>query len=107
MKQILLFLLLLCCGSANADTWPDGTPVDAWFSDTTKVDVRSLGKQYVITDYGVSGNPTLVQTSAIQAVIDRCQREGGGVVVIPSGTFLSGALFSSRAPISISVREPR
>ena len=93
MKHILLFLLLLCCGSASADTWPDGTPMDAWFSDTTKVNVRSLGKQYVITDYGVSGNPTLVQTKAIQAVIDRCQREGGGVVVIPAGTFLSGALF--------------
>ena len=93
MKHILLFLLLLWCGSASADTWPDGTPIDAWFSDTTKVDVRSLGRQYVITDYGVSGNPTLVQTKAIQAVIDRCQREGGGVVVIPAGTFLSGALF--------------
>lgn len=93
MKHILLFLLLLCCGSASADTWPDGTPMDAWFSDTTKVDVHSLGKQYVVTDYGVSTNPNVVQTAALQAVIDRCHREGGGVVVIPSGTFLSGALF--------------
>jgi polygalacturonase len=35
----------------------------------------------------------VVQTKAIQAVIDRAAQEGGGVVVIPEGTFLTGALF--------------
>ena len=75
------------------DRWPDGTPVSAWFSDTTKVDVASLGRRYVITDYGVANDSTLLQTERIQAVIDLCAREGGGVVVIPPGTFLSGALF--------------
>lgn len=75
------------------DLWPDGTPVDAWFHDTARVDIASLGRQYVITDYGVSTDSTLLQTEAIQSVIDRAAREGGGVVVIPRGTFLSGSLF--------------
>lgn len=36
---------------------------------------------------------TILQTKQIQAVIDRCATEGGGVVVVPQGTFLTGALF--------------
>ena len=78
---------------AVVETWPDGTVMDAWFKDTTKVDVKTLGRQYVITDFGVKQDSTLVQTKAIQAVIDRAAQEGGGVVVIPEGTYLTGALF--------------
>ena len=76
-----------------AETWPDGTVMDAWFSDTTRVDISLLGKQYVLTDYGVVPGSPQVQTSQIQAVIDRCAQEGGGVVVVPQGTFMTGALF--------------
>lgn len=72
--------------------WPDGTPVSEWFSDTTRVDLSGL-KRYVVTDYGVDGYSTEVQTERLQAVIDRCASEGGGVVVIPRGTFVSGSLF--------------
>lgn len=93
MKKLLLSLLALCCLGAQADNWPDGSQMDSWFSDTAHVDVSTLGRQYVITDYGVSTNPATVQTAAIQAVIDRCSREGGGVVVVPTGTFLTGSLF--------------
>lgn len=75
------------------DVWPDGTVMDAWFKDTTKVDVAKLGKQYVITDFGVKQDSTVVQTAAIQTVIDRAAQNGGGVVVIPEGTYLTGALF--------------
>lgn len=89
----LLFFFLLCPFAVSADNWPDGTKMDKWFSDTTKRSLSSLGKQYVITDYGVKNDPCLLQTAAIQQVIDRCSREGGGVVVIPSGTFLTGSLF--------------
>ena len=75
------------------ETWPDGTPMDAWFQQATKVDVNTLGKQYVLTDYGVLANSPEVQTQKIQAVIDRCAQEGGGVIVVPEGTFMTGALF--------------
>ena len=78
---------------AAVDVWPDGTVMDAWFKDTTKVDVAKLGRQYVITDFGVKQDSTVVQTAAIQAVIDRAAQNGGGVVVIPEGTYLTGALF--------------
>ena len=73
--------------------WPNGEVISEWFSDTTRINVDELGKKYVITDYGVKGDSTLLQTEAIQAVIDRCANEGGGVVVVPKGTFMTGALF--------------
>lgn len=77
----------------QTETWPDNTVIDEWFKDTTKVNVEALGRQYVITDYGVKGDSTLVQTSAIQQVIDRAAQEGGGVVVVPEGCYLTGSLF--------------
>ena len=101
MKRILYSLVLISlCVSVSArrqraqqDLWPDGTPVSAWFADTSHVDVNTLGRRYVITDYGVVQDSTVLQTAAIQRVIDRSAEEGGGVVVIPRGTFLSGSLF--------------
>lgn len=101
MKKIFFYSLLCAvCLGVNAKKvkkapalWPDGMPMEAWFDDTTKVDVNTLGKKYVITAYGVKNDSTLVQTEAIQKVINRAVDEGGGVIVIPQGTFLSGSLF--------------
>jgi len=73
------------------DRWPDGTTIDAWFHDTTAVDIASLGKQYILTDYGILPS-TEVQTLAIQSLIDRIAAEGGGVLVVPQGTFTTGGL---------------
>ena len=67
--------------------------MEAWFKDTTKVDISKLGKRYVITDYGVRQGTNEIQTEALQAVIDEAYGQGGGVVVVPKGTFYSGSLF--------------
>ena len=75
------------------EVWPDGTSMDAWFRDTTKVELAALGRQYVLSDYGVVMGSNEVQTQKVQAVIDRCAKEGGGVVVVPQGTVMTGALF--------------
>jgi exo-poly-alpha-galacturonosidase len=50
-------------------------------------------KRYVITDFGAVADGKTVNTKAIQAAIDRCASSSGGVVVVPQGTFLSGAIF--------------
>ena len=99
MKHLICIILtLLAMGfpvnaSPTKNVWPDGTEMDAWFQNTKKVDATTLGRRYVITDYGVTMDSAEVQTPQIQAVIDRAAREGGGVVVVPQGTFLTGALF--------------
>ncbi|MBR6830603.1 MAG: exopolygalacturonase [Tidjanibacter sp.] len=91
----LLFVGLLGMGSASAakDVWPDGTPISDWFKNTERVDINKLGKIYDVTDYGVVKDSTLLQTAALQAVIDKASAEGGGVIYLPEGTFLSGSLF--------------
>ncbi len=101
MRKMTLLLMAMLTLVASAkpkvkktvETWPDGTEMDAWFQDTTKVDVKTLGRQYVLTDYGVMMGSSELQTAKIQAVIDRCASEGGGVVVVPQGTYMTGALF--------------
>ena len=96
---MLMMVLAVCAGArskkkaAPQPTWPDGTVMASFFSDTARVSTDTLGRRYVVTDYGVSRDSNIVQTQQLQAVIDRAAGEGGGVVVIPQGTFLSGALF--------------
>ena len=78
---------------ADDGRFPNGEAVPEWFCDTSRVNVDTLGTKYVLTDYGVEADSTLLQTEAIQRVIDLAASRGGGVVVVPRGTFLSGSLF--------------
>ena len=56
-------------------------------------DAASPAKRCLITDAGAVADGQTLNTKAIQSAIDRCATNGGGVVVVPKGTFLSGALF--------------
>ena len=99
-KLVLAVAFLMVCFTAVGkkktqiqETWPNGEPMAAWFTNTAKVDVETLGRKYILTDYGVRQGTTDVQTREIQAVIDRAATNGGGVIVVPKGTFYSGSLF--------------
>lgn len=98
MKQYLVIILFFLglypnLFAQNNETFPDGTPISNWFQQQEKIQLNSLGKTYTITDFGVVKDSTLIQTAAIQKVIDLAADNGGGVVVIPKGVFSSGALF--------------
>jgi hypothetical protein len=45
---------------------------------------------YNIRDYGAKGDGKTLDTSALQAAIDACNRDGGGTVLVPAGTFHIG-----------------
>jgi polygalacturonase len=47
----------------------------------------------LITDHGALGDGKTLNTAAIQAAIDRCATNGGGEIVVPRGTFITGAIF--------------
>jgi polygalacturonase len=53
----------------------------------------SWAKRFPITSFGAVGDGKTSNTRAIQALIDKVAKEGGGTVVVPGGTFLTGALF--------------
>jgi lysophospholipase L1-like esterase len=50
-------------------------------------------REYPVTQFGASGDGQTLNTKSIQLAIDQCAADGGGVVVISQGAFLSGAIF--------------
>lgn len=79
-------------GAVQGEVFPDGTPIDAWFYDTKVPTLEELGKQYVLTQYNILDDGK-VHTEEIQKLIDTAAQEGGGVIVVPAGTYLTGSLF--------------
>ena len=71
--------------------WPDGTPIAPWFFDTTRVDISKLGKQYILTDHRIFADGR-IHTTEIQALIDKAAADGGGVIVVPEGIYMTGGL---------------
>ncbi len=47
---------------------------------------------YSITASGAVADGRTINTKAIQSMIDTCAAKGGGTVIIPAGTFISGTL---------------
>ena len=97
-QKIRLALLLMLSITLNLtvfgkEVFPDGTPIPEWFRQNKPTDISKLGKQYRITDFNIVNDSTIIQTTLIQAVIDKASADGGGVVIVPKGTFLSGSLF--------------
>ncbi len=45
-----------------------------------------------ILDYGAVGDGKTINTKAIQKTIDEVANNGGGMVIVPAGTFLSGTI---------------
>ena len=71
-RPIFLIVLLLCSGCmATVET----------------------KQRYPVTDRGAVGDGVTVNTRAIQSAIDSISAAGGGVLVVPKGVFLSGALY--------------
>lgn len=99
MKKLFIAVLIsaitpsLHAQHTSNDLFPDGSLIASWFGDSAKIDVNDLGKKFLITDYGAESDSVRLQTQIIQAVIDEAAKQGGGVVVVPEGVFLSGALF--------------
>lgn len=96
-KALLLILALLCLAGAaigkDKDVWPDGSAIDKWFSKEAKGPSGKEDRRFSILDYGARPDAGFPQTEAIQRTIDAAAAAGGGTVVIPTGTYMSGALF--------------
>lgn len=94
MKKFLALFLMafMLAPVCKADVWPDGTKMEKWFTSKPEKLKGKEAKRFVITDYGVVKDSTILQTEAIQKVIDLAAVEGG-TVVIPEGVYLSSSLF--------------
>jgi alpha-L-rhamnosidase len=59
----------------------------AWIADA------AASEEALITKFGARADGTTLNTKAIQSAIDHLASRRGGTVVVPQGTFVSGALF--------------
>ena len=97
MRSKLLFFVFIIislssCSSKYSNNWPDGSPMDEWFSAESASVSGAEAEEFDITAFGAVQDSTLLQTAAIQRTIDAAA-VSGGTVVIPEGVWLSGALF--------------
>ena len=76
----------------SKELFPDGTAIDDWFYDCKIPELSELGRQYVITDFGIFDDGK-IYTKEMQQLIDNAAKAGGGVIIVPAGTYLTGALF--------------
>jgi len=89
-----LWIFVGSCTPINPEScFPDGSGIPLWFSDTTVITLKDCGRQFLISDYGAINDSTVLQTDAIQEAIDEASIRGNGVIVIPKGIYLTGALF--------------
>jgi hypothetical protein len=54
---------------------------------------RGAGAPFDVRRFGAAGDGVTMATRAIQGAIDACHGAGGGLVMIPAGRYLCGALF--------------
>lgn len=59
------------------------------------ISISKSNREYNIKEHGVKGDGS-IETTALQTLIDKAARQGGGTIVIPAGEYLSGALFFPR-----------
>ncbi len=76
----------------DKEFFPDGTIIDDWFYDTKVPTLDELGEQYVLTQHGIFDDGK-IYTKEIQKLIDTASANGGGVIVVPAGTYMTGALY--------------
>lgn len=70
---------------------------DIWETEYRKILARIVPpkfpkKDFLITKYGAVADGKTLNTDAFRKAIEACATAGGGRVVVPSGTFLTGAI---------------
>lgn len=89
-KQILLLLLAMPLFAFAENGWNDALykQIEQNVKEPTFVD-----KTYDITKYGASPKATAATNQkAINKAISECSKRGGGKVVVPAGTYNTGAI---------------
>ncbi|HZP59696.1 MAG TPA: glycosyl hydrolase family 28-related protein, partial [Opitutaceae bacterium] len=47
---------------------------------------------YNVRDFGAKGDGVTLDTAAVQSAVDACNRDRGGIVLVPAGDFLVGTI---------------
>ena len=96
---LVLFAVVRCGSAFSQGEWEFSAkapaqilPVDAPFPLAGFSRPSFPDKHFVITDFGAVDRPGTKNAAAIQRAIEAASSSGGGCVVIPPGTWLTGAI---------------
>ncbi|MDD4969520.1 MAG: glycosyl hydrolase family 28 protein [Paludibacter sp.] len=93
MKNIQKAILLFLVGSLGTMQLMAGVTSRETMTQSSTVILPTIpADTFKITSYGAVSSTTIDNTSSIQQTINACSTAGGGVVLFPTGTFLSGPL---------------
>src|SRR5262249_42197544 len=67
-------------------------PAPAAGQGALPTDPANGARVYNIRDFGAKGDGATLDTEAVQAAINACNRDGGGIVLVPAGAFHVGTL---------------
>lgn len=82
---LLTFLLLVFMNTAHLMAQSAGT--------AEAVKAPCVSGVFNVRDFGACGDGKAKDTAAIQSAVDACTCSGGGTVVVPAGTYLTGSIF--------------
>ncbi|MDD5011041.1 MAG: glycoside hydrolase family 28 protein, partial [Phycisphaerae bacterium] len=86
---LIICLILLATSTSQAkDGWKQAEKILSKIKAPTFPD-----RDFNITDYGAIGDGNTIGTDAINKAISAANKAGGGRVVVPAGTFLTGAIY--------------
>ena len=95
-KQLLLALLsllLVSCGANQQKNIVGNDPWKAMQLGISSVKTPSFNnKNYPITDFGAKADGGYDNTKAFQDAIQTCSKNGGGIVLVPSGKYFTGPI---------------
>ena len=57
---LLMVFISINLNSYAQEVFPDGTPIPDWFRQNKATGINTLGKHYLITDYGLLNDSTLI-----------------------------------------------
>lgn len=81
LVQKMTVILLLLAGSIAAA------------QSTKNAPSKSISSTYDIRSFGAIGDGKIICTKSIQQAIDACSQKGGGVVLVASGTYVTGTIY--------------
>lgn len=92
-RLILPLLLLFTAMSFYAISVPKGEPEFKWTKEVGAKKSPHRTTVYEATAYGAVNDGKTLNTKAIQAAIDACAADGGGIVNFRPGSYLTGAIY--------------
>ena len=96
LLALSVLTLVLAAGSPDENSFRAGERRAGW-ENVPKILSEIVppifpDREFVITDYGAVADGKTICTAAFKKAIEECSRSGGGRVVVPAGTYLTGAI---------------